>query len=225
MITPPAADYHNQPIFRPAYLFPALLTFFVSRCAVSIEKLYQGFRFSFPPTAYHSFVHPSTFCTSPSAEMRACTILALVGLGSLTFAQSINLTYVDAHTVATPTLILYQKQQIVEYNQATAISAVIAAVSATPIADPGEQGLDTREPLHKRDSPVAVVMRVLVPACQALNGTLYDVPVNGTVADPVAKFLKDMVLQEQAISAITPHGYTQVFQNIKNSSQANGYMG
>lgn len=155
--------------------------------------------------------------------MRICVIIALVGPVNLAFAQTIDLAYVDAQPVATPTLILYQKEQIVEYNQATAISEMVAAVSATPIPYPEQEHLKTRDSLHRRDDP-AVVTQVLLPACQDLEGTLYDVP-DDTVTDRVAKFLNDTDLQDQAINAASPLGYTQVFQNIQNSSQAHGYMG
>ncbi|KZM26418.1 uncharacterized protein EKO05_0005913 [Ascochyta rabiei] len=155
--------------------------------------------------------------------MRTCAIAVLAGLSSLVSSQTLDLDYIEAQTLSTATINLYQQAQTVEYNQATAIADVVAAVLETPVADPGKERFNTGDVLQKRDEP-AVTFQVLVPICQTLHGTLYDSP-EDTVTDRVGKFLNDAALQDQAVNAITPAGYTQVFRNLKNASQANGYMG
>lgn len=155
--------------------------------------------------------------------MRIYAIATVVGFSSLVSSQMIDLEDVNKQPLPSATSTLYLQTQSVEYDQATAIAEVVAAVMATPVADPGKESLATRNDLIKRDGP-AIEVQVLVPACQVLEGTLYDHP-EDTVTDRVGTFLNDTSLQEQAMTASTPAGYTQVFQNLKNASQANGYMG
>ncbi|KAF1363070.1 hypothetical protein EJ07DRAFT_163004 [Lizonia empirigonia] len=144
--------------------------------------------------------------------MRIYAIATVVGFSSLVSSQMIDLGDVNKQPLPSATSTLYLQTQ-----------SVVAAVMATPVADPGKESLTTRNDLNKHDGP-AIEVQVLVPACQVLEGTLYDHP-EDTVTDRVGTFLNDTSLQEQAMTASTPAGYTQVFQNLKNASQANGYMG
>lgn len=143
--------------------------------------------------------------------MRGITFVTLAGLSSFATSQLIDLEYVNAQPDPTYTIIPDQKSQVVPYNQATAIASVVAEALHTPVPDPGEDDLNERDLLKKRLEP-----------CQSTNG---NANTYNAVLDPAGSFLLDSNLEAQATNAITPSGYTRVYQNLKKAAQANGYMG
>ena len=144
--------------------------------------------------------------------MRGSTITALSGLASLSSAQLIDLFYVNSLPDPTYTIVPDQRAQTVTYNQATAIASVVAEALKSPVPDPGEDSLHARDlAVEKRGQP-----------CEILNN---NPNTYNAVLDPAEKFLTDENLANQALIAQTPSGYTRVYQNLKKSAQANGYMG
>lgn len=144
--------------------------------------------------------------------MRGATITALAGLASLASTQSIDLDYVNSLPDPTYTVIPDQRAQTVTYNQATAIASVVAEALQSPVPDPGESDLHTLDiAIEKRGEP-----------CENLNN---NANTYNAVLDPAESFLSDANLANQALNARTPSGYTRVYQNLKKSAQANGYMG
>jgi hypothetical protein len=143
--------------------------------------------------------------------MRSFTIAALAGLGSVVSSQTIDLAYVEAQPDPTYTIIPDRRAQTVTYNQDSAIASVVAVVLQTPVPDPGEGALHSRNALGKRAGP-----------CEDLqnNANTYNAKL-----DPAEAFLADENLQKQAKNAKVPAGYTQVYSNLQKSAQANGYMG
>lgn len=143
--------------------------------------------------------------------MRSLTIAALAGLGSVVSSQSIDLGYVNAQPDPTYTVVPDQRAQTVAYNQDSAIASVVAVALQTPVPDPGEGPLHTRNALGKRAGP-----------CESLqnNANTYNAKL-----DPAEAFLADDNLQKPARDAKAPAGYTQVYSNLKKAAQANGYMG
>ncbi|KAL1655473.1 hypothetical protein SLS61_001937 [Didymella pomorum] len=144
--------------------------------------------------------------------MRGAAITTLTGLASLVSAQSIDLEYVNSLPDPTYTILPDQRAQTVTYDQATAIASVAAEALQSPVPDPGESDLHTRDlALEKRGGP-----------CDDLNN---NVNAYNAVLDPAESFLADTNLANEALNARTPSGYTRVYQNLKKSAQANGYMG
>jgi hypothetical protein len=143
--------------------------------------------------------------------MRGITFVTLAGFRSFVSCQSIDLDYVNAQPDPTYTIVPDQRSQVVPYNQATAIASVVAEALHTPVPDPGEDDLQQRDLLGKR-----------LEACQSTNGNQNTY---GAVLDPASSFLDDQKLQDEARGALTPSGYTRVYQNLKRAAQANGYMG
>lgn len=143
--------------------------------------------------------------------VRGLTIAALAGVSSFSYAQLIDLDYVNALPDPTYTIALDQKSQTVPYNQATAIASVVAQALQSPVPDPGEDDVQKREIFWKR-----------VPDCAdtGANSNIYN-----AVLNPAESFVNDEKLQRQALDAPTPSGYTRVYQNLKKAAQANGYMG
>ena len=146
--------------------------------------------------------------------MRGATITALAGLASLVSAQSIDLEYVNSLPDPTYPIIPDQRAQTVTYNQATAIASVVAEALQSPVPDPREGGGD----LHTRD----LAIEKCGEPCSNLNN---NPNTYNAVLNPAESFLSDNNLASQALNARTPSGYTQVYQNLKKSAQANGYMG
>lgn len=145
-------------------------------------------------------------------SMRGVTITALAGLASLVSTQSIDLDYANSLPDPTYTVVPDQRAQTVTYNQATAIASVVAEAMQSPVPDPGESAIRARDiPIEKRGAP-----------CAALNN---NANTYRAVLDPAESFLSDGNLADQALNALTPSGYTRVYQNLKKSAQANGYMG
>jgi hypothetical protein len=144
-------------------------------------------------------------------RMRSLTIAALAGLGSVVSSQSIDLAYVNAQPDPTYTIVHDQRAQTVTYNQDSAIASVVAVALQTPIPDPGEGALHSRNVFGKRAGP-----------CEDLqnNANTYNAKL-----DPAEAFLADDNLQKQARDAKVPAGYTQVYSNLQKSASANGYMG
>lgn len=144
--------------------------------------------------------------------MRGLTIAALTGLSSLASSQLIDLDYVESLPDPTYTIVPDERAQTVPYNQATAIASVVAVAMQTPVPDPGEDTLQARHlDIRKRHEP-----------CETLNN---NANTYNAVLDPAESFLSDANLANQALNARTPDGYTRVYQNLKASAQANGYMG
>lgn len=144
--------------------------------------------------------------------MRGLTIAALTGLSSIASSQLIDLDYVESLPDPTYTIIPDERAQTVPYNQATAIASVVAVAMQTPVPDPNENALQARHlEIQKRHQP-----------CESLNNNANTYE---AVLDPAESFLSDENLANQALNARTPDGYTRVYQNLKASAQANGYMG
>jgi hypothetical protein len=143
--------------------------------------------------------------------MRSLTIAALTGLSGIVSSQSIDLNYVNAQPDPTYTVIPDQRAQTVTYNQDSAIASVVAVALQTPVPDPGEGPLHSRNALEKRAGP-----------CGALpnNPNTYNAKL-----DPAEAFVADENLQNEALIAKVPTGYTQVYSNLNKAAQANGYMG
>lgn len=149
--------------------------------------------------------------SSLSIAMQSLIVAALAGLGSVVSAQSIDLAYVNAQPDPTYTIVPDQRAQTVTYNQDSALASVVAVALQTPVPDPGEGPLHTRNALGKRAGP-----------CENLqnNANTYNAKL-----DPAEAFLADESLQKQAKDANPPAGYTQVYSNLQKAAQANGYMG
>jgi hypothetical protein len=85
--------------------------------------------------------------------MRSLTIAALTGLSGIVSSQSIDLNYVNAQPDPTYTVIPDQRAQTVTYNQDSAIASVVAVALQTPVPDPGEGPLHSRNALENRAGP------------------------------------------------------------------------
>lgn len=143
--------------------------------------------------------------------MRSLTLAALTGLSGFVTSQSIDLAYVNAQPDPTYIVVPDQRAQTVAYNQDSAIASVVAVALQTPVPDPGEGPLHSRNALGKRAGPCEDIQN---------NANTYNAKL-----DPAEGFLADGNLQLQAKNAKVPAGYTQVYSNLKISAQANGYMG
>jgi hypothetical protein len=144
--------------------------------------------------------------------MRGLTTTTLSGLIGLASSQLIDLDYVETVPDPTYTIIPDQRSQVVPYNQDAAIASVVAVAMQTPVPDPGENAVHARHlDIQKRWEP-----------CQNTenNANTYNAVIN-----PAESFLDDANLAAEALNARTPNGYTRVYQNLKASAQANGYMG
>ncbi|KAH6613051.1 hypothetical protein C7974DRAFT_428779 [Boeremia exigua] len=143
--------------------------------------------------------------------MRSLTIATLAGLSSVVSSQVIDLAYVNAQPDPTYTIVPDQRAQTVTYNQDSAIASVVAVALQTPVPDPGEGALHSRNVFGKRAGP-----------CEDLqnNANTYNAKL-----DPAEAFLADETLQKQAKDAKLPAGYTQVYSNLQKAASANGYMG
>jgi hypothetical protein len=144
--------------------------------------------------------------------MRGLTTATLSGLVGLASSQLINLDYVDSLPDPTYTIVPDQRTQTVPYNQDGAVASVVAVAMQSPVPDPGEDAIQARHiDIQKRFEP-----------CDDLNN---NANTYNAVLDPAESFVADENLAQQALNAHTPDGYTRVYQNLKASAQANGYMG
>lgn len=158
--------------------------------------------------------------------MRDFLILAaLSGFSSLVSAQDIPISSIDSLPKPTYTIVPDKTSQAVGYNQDATIESDVHRATETPVDTVIPEQSPTPEPTAGSNKRTVFPRRSL----EKRNNDCQPIPTTpnryNAVIDPAESFLADQNLQNVALSAATPSGYTQTFSNLKAASQANGYMG